>query len=300
MICLMYHRLDLRENYERISGTEHIFTLPVDEFKRQIAYLKDAGYTFVTPDQVRRYLNGDLVLQEPSVLITFDDGCLSVKQYTLPILEKYEACATVFVTTDPNSHIFNLRDQPQRRLTDEELRAIDGDIINVESHAVSHRPLTALSADEIHFELAESKKELERIISREVSYLAIPGNWYSSEVMRIARELGYKAVWCSNPGMITANANPFGLPRLNVEGCLTLPQFTFSISSLGVAQRKAVSAVKRLPGFMLGPRYWLPARRFLLNWIPGQYISRQRIIKACIALASLIVLLITSWYFLYS
>jgi len=298
MICLMYHRLDLRVNYERFSGTEHIFTLPVDEFKHQIAYLKDAGYTFVMPDQVRRYLNGDLVLQEPSVLITFDDGCLSVKRCALPILEQYGACATVFVTTDPNSYIFKLGDGTEHRLTDEDLRAIEGDIINVESHAVTHRPLTGLSADEIHFELAESKKDLERVISREVAYLSIPGNWYNSEVMRIARAVGYKAVWCSNPGTIRANANPFGLPRLNVEGYLNLPQFIFSISPQGIAQRKVVSAIKRLPSSLLGPRCWLCARRFIMTCIPGGHLSRQRVIKAGVALMVLIVLLILGWLFL--
>ena len=298
MICLMYHRLDLRENYERFSGTGHIFTLPVDEFERQIAYLKDVGYTFVTPDQVRCYLNGDFVLQEPSALITFDDGCLSVKQYALPILEQYGACATVFVTTDPNSYVFNLGDGTEHRLTDEELRMIEGDTINVESHAVTHRPLTGLSADEIYLELAESKKDLERVISREVAYFSIPGNWYNSKVMHIACAVGYKAVWCSNPGTIRANANPFGLPRLNVEGYLNLPQFIFSISPQGIAQRKVVLAIKRLPSSFLGPRYWLCARRFIMTYIPDGHLSRQRVIKASVALMVLIVLLILGWSFL--
>jgi peptidoglycan/xylan/chitin deacetylase (PgdA/CDA1 family) len=295
----MYHRLTPRENYGLLSGMERIFTLPVEEFELQIEYLKDAGFVFVTPDKVRRFLKGDLILNNLSVLITFDDGCFSVKQHALPILKKYEACATLFVTIDPNSFVFNLGDSTQRRLHDDELREIDGDIVNVESHSFSHRPLTALGKDEIYFELSESKRVLEKVLSREVSYFAIPGNWFNKDVMISAREVGYKAVWCSNPGRVTANANPFCLPRLNVEGNLTLQQFIFSISPLGITQRRIVSMVKRLPGSVLGPRYWRPARRVLLNLVPGQYISRKRIVKTCIALTSLIVLLTISLYFLY-
>ena len=292
----MYHRLSPRKVYESLSGTEKIFTLSVEEFDLQIAFLKDAGFTFVTPEQVRQFVNGEVMLDKSSVLITFDDGCLSVKQQALPILKKYEACATVFVTTDPNSYIFNLGGHAQRRLTDEELREISGEYIQVGSHAVSHRPLTALPPDDIRFELTESKKELERIISQEVSYLAIPGNWHNRKVMAIARESGYKAVWYSRPGITTANANPFGLPRLNVEGYLDLSQFIFSIGRLGIAQRKAVSTIKILPGYFVGPKYWLPLRRALLSLIPGRYISRARIIKAGIAMVSLIFLLICGLY----
>jgi peptidoglycan/xylan/chitin deacetylase (PgdA/CDA1 family) len=142
--------------------------MPVEEFELQISYLKNAGFIFVTADQVRQFVNRNLVIEEPSVLVTFDDGCLSVKQQAVPILEKYEACATVFVTTDPNSYVFNLENGSQRRLTDEELRMIDGDVIRVESHSVTHRPLTGLSAGEIHFELSQSKKHLEAVLSRDV------------------------------------------------------------------------------------------------------------------------------------
>jgi peptidoglycan/xylan/chitin deacetylase (PgdA/CDA1 family) len=296
MICLMYHRLAYQRIYQRLTGTERIFTMPVEEFELQISYLKNAGFFFVTPDQVRRFVNRNLAIEEPSVLVTFDDGCLSVKEQAAPILEKYEACATLFVTTDPNSHVFNLGNGSQRRLTDEELRMIDGDIIRVESHSVTHRPLTALSRAEIHFELSQSKKHLEGVLSREVSYFAIPGNWFNIRVMQFARELGYKAVWHSKPGLITANTNPFGLPRLNVEGYLTLRQFISSISPRGVVQRRTVSAVKRLPGLVLGPKYWLPVRRIILNLIPGRYISRKRMIGAGIALIFCIILLMLSWY----
>ncbi|MHC4445674.1 MAG: polysaccharide deacetylase family protein [Planctomycetota bacterium] len=292
MICLMYHRISSPAEYQRARGTERIFSLPADAFEQQIAYLKENGYQFVTPDEVIKYIAGELVFPKNTVLLTFDDGCLSVKNIALPILEKHKACATLFVTTDPESYVFKEGAGADRRLTDEELRTIDGDIINVESHGVTHRPLSYLSLDEIEFELLESKRELERILSREVSYLAIPGNWFNRQVIQVAQEVGYQAVWCSNPGQIKTGSHPFGLPRLNVEGQFTRPQFAASISPQGIVQRRIVSAIKRIPGRILGPRYWLPIRKVIMRCIPGQHVSFNRMLGILTAFAIIIVLLL--------
>ena len=105
IICLMYHRFASREDYTQKYGTERVYTVPTDSFEQQILYLKEHGYTFVTPDQVRGFITGESDLPQPSALFTFDDGCVSAKQQALPILQKYEARATYFVTTDPNAPV---------------------------------------------------------------------------------------------------------------------------------------------------------------------------------------------------
>ncbi|MBN2445613.1 MAG: polysaccharide deacetylase family protein, partial [Phycisphaerae bacterium] len=138
VVCLMYHRLVSREAYERQRGTEEtVFSLPADAFEEQIVHLKQAGYTFLTPDDVRRVALGERVVDGPAVLLTFDDGCVSVDRVARPVLEKHGARGTVFVTTDPRAYVFGRGDGDERRLTDEELRGLDGDTVNVESHGVT-------------------------------------------------------------------------------------------------------------------------------------------------------------------
>lgn len=275
MICLMYHRLASLEDYKKTQGTEQLFVLCVDEFEKQIRYLAENGYTFTTPGQAVGFVNGELELPKKSVMITFDDGCLSVKQYAIDVLSRYNACATLFVTTDSDSHIFE--SGTDRRLTNDELRQIDGDTINIESHSVTHRPLSGLSTDEIKVELSQSKKDLEEIVSRKIEYLTIPGNWFDDNVMAVAKECGYKAVWCSNPGAIKTGANRFGLPRLNVEGHMGLPEFIASIKPIGIVQRKLVSIIKRTPGRLIGPKYWLSLRKAIMRCAPCGYLSQKRI-----------------------
>jgi len=295
MICLMYHRLFSREDYERTTGTERIFAMSVDNFDRQIAYLRDAGCRFLTPDQADSFISGDIDLSEKSVLITFDDGCESVLKYAQPILKKYGACATVFVTTDSESYVFKLNDGKDPRMTDDQLRLLDPEIISVQSHAVSHNPLRGMTEDQLRYELQNSRNQLESITDRQVRYLAIPGNWFDSKVMQIAKESGYKAVWYSNPGITKKGADPFGLPRLNVEGNLEMSQFIKSITPWGIRQRQIAISVKRLPGKILGPKYWMPLRNAIIRCIPGGYISRQRMIGAMLAIIA-IVSVVLCWF----
>lgn len=291
VFCLMYHRLAPREDCASATGTERIFTLPTEEFERQIAWLSESGYAFLTPDEIAAHAAGRSAVADPSVLITFDDGCLSVGEQAVPILRKYNARATLFVTTDPSSYVFGLGVGDDRRMTDEELRRADGDILTCAAHGVTHRPLSGLSDVEIRDELRGSKAELERLLGREVPYLAIPGNWFDKRVMAIAREVGYRAVWCSNPGMTRAGARLFGLPRVNIEGNLTLGQFQSAVSPSGVALRGLMSIIKRTPGRLLGPRFWLPLRRLVMRCIPGGYISTRRLLISG-AIAAGVVLLV--------
>lgn len=285
VVCLMYHRFATREEYRKRQGTERIFTIPVESFDQQIRHLKDSGYTFVTPEQVRRCAVGEAQLPHPSVLLTIDDGCMSIYQHAIPVLRKYGARATVFVTTDPASYVFQEACGGERRLTDNELRQADGDCLQFESHAVTHRPLRGMSEELIRHELAESKRQLDAVLLRPVSYLAIPGNWFDDNVMRIAREVGYKAVWCSKPGGVRAGSDLFGLPRVNVEGQLTIGQFASAITPWGVTVRRLLASIKTLPAQLLGPRVWLPIRRAILRFVPGNYLSVRRLLTAAGVLA---------------
>jgi peptidoglycan/xylan/chitin deacetylase (PgdA/CDA1 family) len=279
VVCLMYHRFCTPEEYDRAVGTERIFKLPVDRFDRQIAWLKQKGYAFVSPEQVARFTLGEQDLPQPAVMITFDDGSLSVHDLALPVLRRHEAAGMAFVTTDPTSYVFQSGDGGQRRMTDDELRDLAG-TIQVGSHAVTHRPLRALSEEDICQELSESRRQLETVLGTPVEYLAIPGNWFDERVMRVAREVGYRAVWCSNPGSVQVGAGNYALCRINVEGPLTLPRFISAIGPIGIAQRQMVAWVKRMPSRLLGPRFWLPLRKLLLACIPGRYVSTGRMIAA--------------------
>ena len=272
-LCLMYHRLSSRRERDRIRGLDRNYTVPVEELEKQISYLKESGYRFLTADDALRLARREWKLDQPGVALTFDDGCVSVFEDAMPVLQRHGVCATAFVTTDPASHVF---EYGQRRMSAEELRALEAAGIRCESHGVTHRPLVQLRDSEMRAELSGSKAELQRVLGREVRFLSAPGNWIDERAVRLAREAGYEGIWTSQPGSVLPGSNVFGLPRLNVDGALTLDQFAALLTPWGVAQRSLVYAAKSLPKRLAGPRLWYALRSRLLPWVPGGHLSFAR------------------------
>jgi len=87
-IVLMYHRLS-----DELPSDA--FTITSTMFERDIKYLKEAGYTFCTADDLHRKIQENST--EKLVAITFDDGYESDLAIAVPILQKYNANATFFV-----------------------------------------------------------------------------------------------------------------------------------------------------------------------------------------------------------
>ena len=85
---LMYHHLSEGEG----SGD----TISAAVFESHMEALGEAGYTAVTFEELRAYVETDAQLPEKPVVITFDDGYESNLTLAAPILEKYGMQATVF------------------------------------------------------------------------------------------------------------------------------------------------------------------------------------------------------------
>lgn len=81
---LMYHHL----SEDTISG---------ETLDEQLSALAGAGYTAVTFEDLRAYVERGTDLPDKPVVITFDDGYLSNLETGLPILEKNRMKATIFV-----------------------------------------------------------------------------------------------------------------------------------------------------------------------------------------------------------
>jgi peptidoglycan/xylan/chitin deacetylase (PgdA/CDA1 family) len=269
----MYHRLTPRGDWEQIQGVDRNYTLPVDELAKQITYLKAHGYRFLTAGEAWRIARREMQIEQPGVMLTFDDGCVSIFDSAMPLLRRHGVCATAFITTDTASHVFAYG---QRRMSDEELRKLDAAGVRCESHGVTHRPLVQLSDEEVRRELAASKAEIERVLGREVRFLSAPGNWIDTRIVRLAKQAGYEGIWTSEPGSLRPGSNVFGLPRLNVDGAMTLDQFASALTLWGIAQRRLVYAMKSLPKRLAGPRLWYALRSRLLPWAPGGHLSFAR------------------------
>lgn len=94
LLVLMYHGVTQQE-YQPPVWTQ----LPVDIFRRQMAFLRD-HYRVLTLEQCLEALRTGRKLPQRSALVTFDDGFKNNLQVAFPVLEEFGLPACIFLTTD--------------------------------------------------------------------------------------------------------------------------------------------------------------------------------------------------------
>jgi peptidoglycan/xylan/chitin deacetylase (PgdA/CDA1 family) len=86
--------------YHRVSPAEDMYLPPLDpvSFREQIKYVAD-NFEILGLDQLAAMIRSGRSLPEKAAVITIDDGYRDSYEYAYPILQEYEAPATVFVVT---------------------------------------------------------------------------------------------------------------------------------------------------------------------------------------------------------
>ncbi|HVH05404.1 MAG TPA: polysaccharide deacetylase family protein [Myxococcota bacterium] len=296
ILGLLYHRLVSEAEYASCPPTEKIFSMTEARFREQMEYLKREGYHPVSLDAVLDFVERGTPLPHRPVSITFDDGCVSVHDRALPILRELGIPAVLFVTTDPDAWCFALGSNSQRRVTPEEMRALEAGGVAIGSHALTHGALESMDDAGIRKELGESKRWLEGHLGHPVDSFAVPLNWYGPRVKRIAKELGYRSVMTSDNGTIHRDSDPFHLRRFIIEGSFDVQEFARNLTATSIVQRRVINFVKRAPARLLGPRIWLPFRRWLFATPLGRYFTlryMKRIVAAgALGLVALVIALV--------
>jgi peptidoglycan/xylan/chitin deacetylase (PgdA/CDA1 family) len=85
----MYHHID--------EDAHNDYIVTPETFALQMRTLRDNGFTAITLQQLYDFIDNKTPLPERPVIITFDDGYLSVYTYAFPVLKYYGLHAIAFV-----------------------------------------------------------------------------------------------------------------------------------------------------------------------------------------------------------
>lgn len=297
---LLYHRLISREA-ERggaIKDDEPIYAIHDDTFEAQMRFLREAGYTTLSLDDLVAVRRGERPLPQRSLVITFDDGYESNYTLALPALKRHGHRATIYTVLEPDEYTLKQVEGVDRFLTADQMRELDRSGVAIESHTVTHCVLSDLDEKEARFELTESKRRLSDILGRPVRHLAIPRSGQSRRVLALAREAGYETVSGNNKGSSNGWSNLFALPRIVIERDMSLDDFRRALTPRASLILRLVGNVKRTPALLFGPAAATRLRRALYFGPLGRLFITRRLKR--LALGGVLLYLLGSavftWY----
>lgn len=200
---LEYH---LVQAEEPDNGQE--YNISPEVFIEQLEYLKAEGYTTIS---IRDFLRAKKGLQElpaKPIILTFDDGYESNYTELLPILEKYNVKATIFMVTN---EIGNKGFMNWSQLKDIQRRGVE-----IGSHTANHLPITGMNIDKARDEVLLSKLIMEWNGMDTIYTFSYPNGKYNDEILNVLKEEEYLAAVTGDAGLNTVDTNPYLLQRINI------------------------------------------------------------------------------------
>ncbi|QIB66056.1 polysaccharide deacetylase family protein [Kineobactrum salinum] len=205
---LCYHRFTAR------SRASHQLELTAAAFEQQLRYLVENQYQFLSFAEVADILRQGQPIPDRAVVLTIDDGYASVYDVAWPLLQKYQARATVFIYTDFIGAGAALNWSQLQTMA-------KSGLIEIQSHGKSHTSLSRLPQDEspdaysmrLLAEVTGSREQFQRHLGVAPVHLSYPYGNSSETAVRTLQQAGYQLAATVTRGDNTTLSNPYLLHR---------------------------------------------------------------------------------------
>ncbi len=209
---LMYHAVS-----DDIWGSADLFVSPA-EMEKQLAYLQENGYTTITFEDLPHIDEID-----KPVLLTFDDGYRDNYTELFPLLQKYEAKATVFVITDAIGNDLYLTPEMIAEMS-------ESGLVSIQSHTDTHPDLSTLQEEDTRREMADSKLKLMRITGKEPFVLCYPTGKYSDITLKVIGDY-YAYGLKMNGGVYNTSDDVYRINRIYISRYTDISAFAAKIKT---------------------------------------------------------------------
>jgi peptidoglycan/xylan/chitin deacetylase (PgdA/CDA1 family)/SAM-dependent methyltransferase len=226
---LMYHRVAP----DGSPALAHYRVTP-EAFEAQLHYLRDAGFYGIGLEEWCAAMQARRPLPGRAILITLNDGYSDFATHAWPLLKRYGFTATVFLVADAigKSASWNrIYGEDVPLLGWPEIRRLQDEGVTFGSHTASHRPLTALSLEQIVREGARSRAILERGLGEPVRAFAYPYGDVDPVVQHLVGACGYTFGLSCHPRLSRLYDDLLALPRIEVTGLDSLADLVTKLSS---------------------------------------------------------------------
>ena len=152
------------------------------EFREQMQALKDWGYTAISINLLVKAINFGAVLPARPVVITFDDGDVSVYEQAFPVMREFGFRGVTYLVVNyvGAAGYMNV----------EQLKELAAANWEMGSHSMTHSDLTA--STRVEWEVVQSRHSLEKLLGVAVMTFAYPYGKKDVDIQRLVRE-NYRA-----------------------------------------------------------------------------------------------------------
>ncbi|MGB7333956.1 MAG: polysaccharide deacetylase family protein [Terriglobales bacterium] len=252
IVFLMYHELELAGRKLCQSEPGYVrYILPLEVFREQIEWLKKSGWRGVNVTEAQRFP------AEPSVCITFDDGCETDLIGAAPILHEFGFNATFYLTA-------GFLGTPGY-LNASQVRDLDAEGFQIGCHSMTHPYLPDLPESELKREIVDAKLKIEEIVGHTIEHFSCPGGRYNQRTLRMAQQAGFVTVTNSEFQANSPSTSPYQLGRVAMLRDLYIEAFINICQGRGLWKKRLQHQARRSAQRALGNQTYDHLRAVLLG-----------------------------------
>ncbi|MEO4055306.1 polysaccharide deacetylase family protein [Solibacillus sp. CAU 1738] len=230
---LIYHHFV--KDQKKTAFHNNLSVYDIDLFEQQMQYLKQNGFTTITLQDFDLWTQRKQNLPAKAVVLTFDDGNLSIPHLVYPILKQYNMRGASFIIGDrvkedaPEFEMLKVQFAGLKEL------AMISDIIDLEHHTYAlHRfnydtgrgYLQDTKLNDLRRDFQHTTEIIQRANpAANPKYLAYPYGKYSKNQEIAIIDSGVSLAFLNKGGKAKINSPRLYVPRVPIQATTTLAQF---------------------------------------------------------------------------
>lgn len=191
----------------------------VKDFEAHLKYLKDNNFKTLTIEEFKKWMYGEIEIPEKSVLITIDDGAMGTGTHNgnklIPLLEKYESHATLFLITGWWG-----------------IENYQSDYLDVQSHThdmhqgskCTTQPRGAQMLCSTHDQVINDLKQSISILGSSTAF-CFPMYVSNEETINDLKEVGFKIAFVGGGTKASRSSDKYRIPRFQITKTTSLETF---------------------------------------------------------------------------
>lgn len=201
---IMYHQVTKRNS--KIGK----YCVSVAQLEDDLKYISENGYTAINMSDLLNIVEKKVKKPEKPIIITFDDGFESVKEYVLPLMKKYNLCCVVSVvgsyadiTLEQDDHNVNyayLDWNEIAQLTKSKYIEIQNHSYNLHQIKEGRKGAAQCAGEDydsyrqtLSYDLTKMQNKIMEIANYTPCTFTYPFGSYSKDSEAVLKELGFKA-----------------------------------------------------------------------------------------------------------